>query len=155
MSPQYSEKESQIVPNREILPLIEESIGAGVPVRLTVRGGSMRPLLRDGRDVVTLHPCLPEMLKKGDVVFFRYKGTFILHRIVRIGELPEGGSREGAVMVTRGDAMKQTETAALGDAIALAELPRLSLFRKVARYARYFCGLICHSLYARLCGDSL
>jgi hypothetical protein len=135
------EKERQVIPNREILPLIEESIRSGVPVRLTVRGGSMRPLLRDGKDAVTLHPCLPATLKKGDVVFFRYGDGFILHRIVRIDEPSEGSGREGAVMVTRGDAMRRTETGSLGDVIALAELPRLSWSRKAVRYAQYYFGV--------------
>lgn len=142
-------KEGPIIPNREILPLIEESIRSGVPVRLTVRGGSMRPLLRDGKDVVTLYPCVPEMLKKGDVVFFRYRGSFVLHRIVRIGDLPSGTGCEETVMVTRGDAMKRTEVVTLGDVIALAELPRLPWFRRLNRYARYFGERIYSGLYAR------
>lgn len=112
----------------------------------------MRPLLRDGKDVVTLYPCEAEKLKKGDVVFFRYRGVFVLHRIVSIGKSPAGASREGAVMVTRGDAMKRTETATLGDVIAVAELLRLSWFGKVNRYARYFCGVICCGLCARFFG---
>ncbi len=140
-----------VVANRELLPVIEDSIRSGVPVRLTVRGGSMRPLLRDGKDTVSLHPCFPAMLRKGDVVFFRYGDGFILHRIIHIGEPPEGADLEEAVMVTRGDAMKQTETVTLGDVIAVAELPRLSLFRKAVRCVRYSCGLIYHRQYPRFC----
>jgi|GEM_PF-6186439 len=133
---------NQIIPNREILPLIEESIQSGVPVKLTVKGGSMAPLLRDGKDVVTLYPSDTGRLKKGDVVLFRHKNGFILHRIISISLPADAGLPGKTVLITRGDALHTTETPTLADVIAVAELPPLTGLQKARRYASfYFCKL--------------
>ncbi len=59
-----------------------------------VKGISMQPLLRDGRDELGLLPCNPATLEKGDVVLFRYRGRHVLHRIIRM---------DGDRMTLRGD----------------------------------------------------
>ena len=62
---------------------VETEISAGRSVRFKVKGHSMYPLLRDGKDEVTLSPltCDPSV---NDIVLFRYRGKHILHRIISI-----------------------------------------------------------------------
>lgn len=56
-----------------------------IPVQVTLSGVSMEPLIRKGKDVVTLLP-VSRPLKKGDVVLFeRQDGAYVCHRIFRIG----------------------------------------------------------------------
>ncbi len=70
---------------RELMPLIEDSFRQGMTVSLTVTGRSMTPLFRHKRDSVTLAPCDPYSLKRGDVPLYRRdNGQYVLHRIVRV-----------------------------------------------------------------------
>ena len=60
--------------------------GSMLPVRITLEGDSMRPLIRRGKDPVTILP-LNRPLKKGDVVLF--KGgpeRYVVHRVQKIKE---------------------------------------------------------------------
>lgn len=52
-----------------------------------VCGVSMRPMLRQGRDIVYIMP-LGDSVKKYDVLLYRLNGRYILHRV--IGFYPEG-----------------------------------------------------------------
>jgi hypothetical protein len=73
------------VENSVALQIIEESLKEGVPVKLIVMGNSMFPTLVGGKDVVTLLPFTREhSLTIGDVVLFRYKKAFLLHRVIEI-----------------------------------------------------------------------
>lgn len=54
--------------------------GAAPPVTICLEGDSMRPLIRRGKDPVTIIP-LQRPLKKGDVVLFRLGGKYIVHRV--------------------------------------------------------------------------
>ena len=62
---------------------VETEISAGRSVRFKVKGHSMYPLLRDGKDEVTISPltCDPSVY---DIVLFRYRGKHILHRIISV-----------------------------------------------------------------------
>ncbi len=123
------------LPNKEVLQLIEEQIGAGRTVRLPVRGNSMNPLLLDRRDTVLLHPVDPQQIGVGDVILYRWKDSFLMHRVVEMkGETQTGASRDddgGAShraeavkwFICRGDALQNTESVQIEDFIALAELP--------------------------------
>ena len=56
-------------------------------------GVSMRPLIREGRDVMIIDRCDPSSLKKYDVVLFvrenvTGRGKYVLHRIIKL--LPDG-----------------------------------------------------------------
>ena len=73
---------------------VEAEIAEGNPVRFRLKGQSMFPLLRNGRDIVVLYPCRQEELRPMDVVLFRYRGTHVLHRILR---------REGERLLIQGD----------------------------------------------------
>ncbi len=64
-------------------PLLEELLAAGAPIKLTVTGNSMYPLLRSGVDEVLLKK--KDKLSKHDILFYRREnGSFVLHRIVKI-----------------------------------------------------------------------
>ena len=71
---------------QDMLPLIQEQIALGGSVRITPKGTSMLPMLRQGVDTVVLSP-VPERLRKYDIPFYqRDNGQFVLHRIVGVGE---------------------------------------------------------------------
>ena len=72
------------IPNEIFFAWVEEEMAAGRSVTFRLKGNSMYPLLRDGRDDVVLCPCAGEELRPMDVVLFRYKGKHLLHRIMRI-----------------------------------------------------------------------
>ena len=63
-------------------------------VILRLKGNSMYPLLRNGKDVVVLGKCPAESLQPMDVVLFRYRGKHVLHRIIR---------RKGERLLIQGD----------------------------------------------------
>ena len=73
----------------EIFPIIEEQLSAGKEVRFSPNGISMLPMLRSGRDSVTLKKA-PPTLKKYDLPLYkRDDGKFVLHRVVK---LEKGGT---------------------------------------------------------------
>lgn len=82
------------LPNNLFFAWVESELAEGRPVRIRMKGVSMHPLLRNGRDEVVLHPCDPAALKPMDVVLFRYRGGHLLHRILR---------RQGDRLLIQGD----------------------------------------------------
>ena len=82
------------VANNVFFSWLEEEIAQGKPVRFRLKGNSMFPLLRNGKDEVILEKCFPENLKPMDVVLFRYRGGHVLHRIIQ---------RTGNDMLIQGD----------------------------------------------------
>lgn len=98
------------IPNALFFASVEEMVAEGRRVEMTVRGFSMRPFLRNGRDVVVLAPIGTEELEVGMVVLFRYRGGHILHRLSRI---------EGGELTFDGDGnYRQVERAEVGDVVA-------------------------------------
>lgn len=70
----------------DIVPLIEEKLNQGQTVTFSPSGVSMLPMLKAGRDTVHLIAAQGE-IKKYDVVFFkREDGSFVLHRVIKVGE---------------------------------------------------------------------
>ena len=70
----------------DAMPLIKEKLAEGREVIFSPRGTSMLPMLREGRDTITLSP-VPNKLKKYDIPFYqRENGQYVLHRIVKIGD---------------------------------------------------------------------
>ena len=57
--------------------------GAAPPVTICLEGDSMRPLIRRGRDPVTIVP-LTRKLIKGDVVLFNLGERYIVHRVWKL-----------------------------------------------------------------------
>ena len=123
------------IANTAALKIIEEYIHSGVSVRLTVRGNSMSPLLLDGRDSVMLHPCIATELKPQEIILFRYKDGFMLHRIIRIEQT--AGPDGVGVITTKGDAMTHTEFITYEDVIAVASLIKQPSIRRLKRQMVY------------------
>ena len=70
----------------DMIPLIRETLDSGKTVSFAPRGVSMLPMLRQGRDTVTLSR-LEGRLRKYDLPFYRRDdGTYVLHRIVKSGD---------------------------------------------------------------------
>lgn len=88
--------EKRLVENEVLLPKAAELIAMGHTVTLRVKGQSMNPFLRHGRDQVILAPFEPARLQPGDVVLAREQGSgrIVLHRIVH---------REGNRLTLQGD----------------------------------------------------
>ncbi len=99
--------------NEQVFALVEEMLREGTSVKLRVRGNSMSPALIDGKDTVLLEPLSlhPGGLSVGDVVLFKYKGGFLMHRIIEIKDL----------IITKGDALSQTEAISSEEVIAVAK----------------------------------
>lgn len=58
--------------------------GEMIPVRITLAGDSMRPLIRRDRDRVTILP-VGKKLRVGDVVLFKGgPGRYVVHRVCRL-----------------------------------------------------------------------
>jgi len=80
--------------NRLFFEWVEQEIAKGNTVQFLLKGNSMLPLLRSGKDRVVLVPCKENELKRMDVVLFRYQGNHVLHRII---------DRKGSKLVLQGD----------------------------------------------------
>lgn len=72
------------IPNSLFFAQVEAWLKEGILANIPLRGHSMRPLLRDGRDVVIIEPCDTTHLVVGEVYLFRHKGHHTLHRLRRI-----------------------------------------------------------------------
>lgn len=59
--------------------------GSAPPVTICLEGDSMRPLIRRGKDPVTIIT-LARPLKKGDVVLFRLGEKYIVHRVWKLAD---------------------------------------------------------------------
>ena len=57
--------------------------GAAPAVTICLEGDSMRPLIRRGKDPVTIIPLVREP-RKGDVVLFRLGERYVVHRVWKI-----------------------------------------------------------------------
>ena len=81
-------------PNDQFFALVEKELGEGKTVKIRLKGNSMFPLLRSGRDSVILQKFAADSLKPMDVVLFKYCGNYILHRIIK---------RDGVRLLIQGD----------------------------------------------------
>lgn len=70
----------------ELLPIMTECLEAGHSFTFSPRGISMLPMLKGGRDTVTLSPIRGELRKYDLALYRRPNGQFILHRIVKTGK---------------------------------------------------------------------
>lgn len=59
--------------------------GNAPPVTICLEGDSMRPLIRRGRDPVTIIP-LQRPLKRGEVVLFQLGTRYIVHRVWKLAD---------------------------------------------------------------------
>lgn len=84
------------IDNEVMLSKVAELIALGHTVTILVKGHSMNPFLRNGRDHVTLAPFKTSHLQPGVVVLAREKGSgrIVLHRIIH---------RKGDCLTLQGD----------------------------------------------------
>lgn len=69
-----------------LMPIMCEQLAHGGDVTFSPKGTSMLPMLRQGKDTVTLSP-LNGKLKKYDLPLYRRdNGQYVLHRIVGVGD---------------------------------------------------------------------
>lgn len=69
------------IPNNVFFAEAERILAEGGSVTMRVRGDSMRPLLRDGIDCVTIRRHTQDDIRKGAVMLFRHNGAYVMHRI--------------------------------------------------------------------------
>lgn len=82
------------IPNDLFFNWVEGEIAQGRSVQFLLKGVSMYPLIRGGKDKIVLSPCSPGELRPMDVVLFRYRGQHLLHRIIQ---------RDGDLLTIKGD----------------------------------------------------
>ena len=105
------------IANELFFASVEEIIAEGRSVEMTVKGFSMRPFVRNERDVVVLSPLASDSLRVGMVLLFRYKGRHTLHRLVAMS-----GSR----LIMEGDGnYRTTEVVGPEDVVAYVSEVRL------------------------------
>ena len=85
---------------------------------MRVKGFSMRPFLRNGRDVVVLSPMEGVEVCEGMVVLFRHGGKHILHRVRRVGQ-------DGTLRIEGDGNYRTVENSTLGDVVAWVSEVRL------------------------------
>ncbi len=67
--------------------MIEQELLERGKFAYTTKGVSMRPLLRQNRDLIIIHKRPEERLKKYDTALFkRDNGDYVLHRVIRVRE---------------------------------------------------------------------
>ena len=100
------------ISNRDFFDYVERTIEEGHSVTIPVKGVSMHPFIRNGRDKAVLSPFNESEIRVGAVVLFRYRGTHVMHRII---------SRDGEHLTMQGDGnnIRNVEKAALSDVVAL------------------------------------
>ena len=95
------------VDNKIFFAEVENLLAEGESVTVRVRGCSMMPHLRDGKHSVVVRRCEAEDIKLGAVMFFEYRGQWIMHRLRKI---------EGDRLIFAGDGnYKQCECVSRAD----------------------------------------
>lgn len=72
------------VDNDELIKFASETLQEGTSVTLRVKGNSMFPFLRNFVDCVVIEPVGLRKMKRGDIILFKYLGTYLLHRIIAL-----------------------------------------------------------------------
>jgi hypothetical protein len=96
------------VDNKIFFAEVENLLAEGESVTVRVRGCSMMPHLRDGKHSVVVRRCKAEDIKLGAVMFFEYRGQWIMHRLRRI---------EGEKLIFAGDGNYKLEEVVGRDAL--------------------------------------
>ena len=74
----------KVIQNELFFAEVAELVAAGSRVKMRARGNSMLPLIRHGKDNVTLQSVNEDSFRKGSLLLFRMPGgSYILHRLVK------------------------------------------------------------------------
>lgn len=84
MERRESHKSVKIIENTVLFEDVKHIVAEGGSVSLRVKGGSMRPFLRDGKDIVELEALGGMRPERGMVLLFEHRGTCVLHRLRKI-----------------------------------------------------------------------
>lgn len=82
-TPPFCPANMKTIPNDIFFAQVSAALSAGRSVSFKVKGNSMFPLLRNGKDIVFVSPVNQPIVKK-DVVLFYHKGRYVLHRVIKI-----------------------------------------------------------------------
>jgi hypothetical protein len=78
-------KNSRTIANRELFAIVRDTLLEGSTVRVAVNGQSMLPFFRSG-STITLRPVKEEDIRKYSVVMADAGDSFVVHRIIEVGE---------------------------------------------------------------------
>lgn len=73
------------ISNRELFSIVRDTLLEGSTVRVAVKGQSMLPFFRSG-STITLRPVREEDIRKYNVVMADAGDSFVVHRIIEVGE---------------------------------------------------------------------
>jgi signal peptidase I len=60
-----------------------ELLRSGQGIRFRAPGRSMYPTIKEG-ETITVQPVAPSVVRRGDIILYRFEGGVIAHRVVRI-----------------------------------------------------------------------
>ncbi len=72
------------LPLDDLMPIICEHLQRGQKVKISPKGTSMLPMIRQGKDSVILSPVSREIKKYDIVLYQRENGQYVLHRVIRV-----------------------------------------------------------------------
>jgi hypothetical protein len=78
-------KSTRTIANRELFAIVRDTLLEGKTVRVAVNGQSMLPFFRSG-STITLRPVREEDIRKYSVVMADAGDSFVVHRIIEVGE---------------------------------------------------------------------
>ena len=97
-------KSARTIANRELFGIVRDTLLEGSTVRVAVNGQSMLPFFRSG-STITLRPVREKDIRKYSVVMADAGDSFVVHRIIEVGEnvvtLLGDGNYIGTERVTR------------------------------------------------------
>lgn len=76
---------TRTIANRELFGIVRDTLLEGHTVRVSVNGESMLPFFRSG-STITLRPIGKEDIRKYNVVMADAGDSFVVHRIIEVGE---------------------------------------------------------------------
>ena len=78
-------KNARSISNRELFSIVRDTLLEGKTVRVSVKGESMLPFFRSG-STITLRPIGDGDIRKYNVVMADAGHTFVVHRIIEVGD---------------------------------------------------------------------
>ena len=76
---------TRTIANRELFAIVRDTLLEGSTVRIAVNGQSMLPFFRSG-STITLRPVKDGDIRKYNVVMADAGSSFVVHRIIEVGE---------------------------------------------------------------------
>ncbi len=102
----------KIISNNVFFAEVEQRVAMGESVKIPMKGYSMTPFLKSGKDCITLTAV--QEVAWGDVLLFKYKGGYVLHRLIGIdGEnlhLRGDGNIDKGEFVSREDVVAKLQS---------------------------------------------